>query len=111
MIGWEGQVRAASIVLHTLAIMPTIRVTDRQTTTALDVHGHIRLRTLARHDDYEKHRRRSCRRLRCRPKRTVPSDEDAIEYQFLEPLLVCSAQVRSEEGAKVGIICVFEGYR
>ena len=41
----------------------------------------------------------------------MPSDEDAIEYQPLEPLLVCSVQVRSEEGAKVGIICVFEGYR
>ena len=28
------------MVLHTLATMPTIRVTDRQTTTALDVRGH-----------------------------------------------------------------------
>ena len=41
----------------------------------------------------------------------MPSDEDAIKIHFLELLLVCSVQVRSEEGAKVGIICVIEGYR
>ena len=79
--------------------MPTtIRVTDRQTTTALDVRGHMGLRThtLARHDDYEGHRRRSCRRLRYRPTRTVPSDEDAIERQVLVAALARCVQVTPE---------------
>jgi hypothetical protein len=34
--------------------------------------------------------------LRCRPRRTVPSDEDAIDCQNLEPLLVCCVQVTPE---------------
>ena len=94
MIGWERQVRAPSIVLHTLAIMPTIRVTDDY--GSRHAWTHMGLRTLARHDDHEGHRRCSCRRLRCRLERTVPSDEDAIKYQSLEPLLVCSVQVVPE---------------
>jgi hypothetical protein len=38
MIGWERLVSTASMVLHVLAIVPTRRVADRQT-TALNVRG------------------------------------------------------------------------
>ena len=56
MMGWKRQVSPASMVLHSLAIMPTRRVTDGQT-AALNVHGQRGLRTGVRHDDYDGHRR------------------------------------------------------
>ena len=61
MIGWERQVSAASMVLHALAIVPTRRVADRQT-TALNVRGQRGLHTRVHRDAYDGHRRRSCRR-------------------------------------------------
>ena len=60
MIGWERQVSAASMVLHVLAIVPTRRVADRQT-TALNVRGQRGLHTRVHRDAYDGHRRRSCR--------------------------------------------------
>ena len=61
MIGWERQVSAASMVLHVLAIVPTRRVADRQT-TALNVRGQRGLHTHVHRDAYDERRRRSCRR-------------------------------------------------
>ena len=61
MIGWERHVSSSSMVLHVLAIGPTRRVADRQT-TALNVRGQRGLHTRAHRKAYDGHRRRSCRR-------------------------------------------------
>ena len=49
------------MVRHALGIIPTKHVADRQT-IALNVRGQRELRTRAHGDDYDGHRRRSCRR-------------------------------------------------
>ena len=61
MIGWVRRVSAASMVLHVLAIVPTRRVADRQTTT-LSVRRQSGLHTRVHRGAHDGHRRRSCRR-------------------------------------------------
>jgi hypothetical protein len=52
MIGWERQVSVASMVLHALAIVPTGRVADQQT-TALNVREQRGLHTRVHRNAYE----------------------------------------------------------
>ena len=96
---WLGKTSQNGItfVSRPLAIISTIHMTDKQTATALNMRGHTwgcansPVMTIVRGIDAA-----HVVGLRCRPKRTVPSDEDAIAYQPLDPPLVCCVQVAPE---------------